>query len=45
MGQQIAHRMHTATLPGGVQNLGDGGFKTFMRIGYDELDATQAAAR
>ena len=31
-------------MPGGTQHFGDGSFDAFMRIGYDELDATQTSA-
>src|SRR5918995_4258096 len=36
--------MHPATLPGGTQDLGDGGFQTFVGVGDDQLHALQAAA-
>jgi hypothetical protein len=32
------------TLPGGTQHFGNGGFDAFIRIGDDELDATQTSA-
>ncbi len=37
--------MHATPLPGGVQNFTDGRFETLMRVGHNELNATQAAAR
>jgi hypothetical protein len=33
--------MHAAALPGGVQNLGDGGFEAFMCVGDNKLYAAQ----
>src|SRR5918995_3821974 len=36
--------MHPAALPGGTQDLRDGGFQTFVGVGDDQLYALQAAA-
>jgi hypothetical protein len=36
--------VHAATLPGGIQNLGDGGLQPFMRIRDKQLDPTQITA-
>ena len=44
MGQQIAHQMHAAALPCGMQHFGDGGFQSFMGIGDHQLDAAQATS-
>ena len=33
MGQGVAHEVHPAALPGGVQHLGDGGLDALMGIG------------
>jgi hypothetical protein len=43
MGQYVAHEVHAAALPRGVQHLGDGRLDALMSIGDDELDATQTA--
>ena len=34
--------MHAATLPGGLEDLGDGGLDALMAVADDQLDATQA---
>ena len=44
MGEQVAHQMHAAALPGGVQHLGDRGLQSFMGIGDHQLHAAQATA-
>src|SRR5215469_10972367 len=43
MGQHIAHEVHPAALPGGVQDLGDGSLQALMGIRDNQLDATQTA--
>ncbi len=43
MGQQVAHGVYPTALPGGVQQLGDGGFQPFMCIGDCQLDTAQTA--
>jgi hypothetical protein len=43
MGQHIAHEVHPATLPGGVQNFGNRRLEPLMRIRDHQLDAAQAA--
>jgi len=43
-GEDVAHEVDAAALPGGVQHLGDGGLDAFRGIGNHQLDATQAAA-
>ena len=43
MGQDIAHEVHPAALPRGVQNFGNRGFEPLMRIRDHQLDAAQAA--
>jgi hypothetical protein len=45
MGQEIAHQMHAAALPGGMQHPGDCGLQSFMGIGDHQLHAAQATAR
>ena len=42
MGQDIAHEVHPAALPGGMQNFGDRRFEPLMGIRDHQLDATQA---
>ena len=44
MRQRVAHEVHAAALPSGVENLADRGFDPLMGVGDDELDAAQAAA-
>jgi hypothetical protein len=44
MGQQVAHEMHAAALPGGMEDLCDRGLQPFMRVRDHQLDAAQAAA-
>ena len=44
IGHGIAHEVDAAALPGGAEYLGDGCLQSFMRIGDDQLDATQAAS-
>ena len=43
MGQHVAHEVHAAALPGGVQHLGDRGLQPFMGVRDHQLDAAQAA--
>jgi hypothetical protein len=43
MGQEVAHEMHAAALPSGMQYLGDRGLQSLMGIRDHELDAAQAA--
>ena len=43
MGQDIAHEVHAATLPGGVQDFGNRRLEPFMGIRDHQLDAAQAA--
>ena len=45
MGEHVAHEVHAAALPGGVQHLGDGGLQALVGVGDDQLDAAQAAPR
>jgi hypothetical protein len=42
MRQHIAHEVHAAALPGGVQHLGDGCLDAFMGVGDHQLDPAQA---
>jgi hypothetical protein len=44
MRQRVAHEVHAATLPSGVEHLGDGGLDALMGVRDDQLDAAQAAA-
>jgi hypothetical protein len=44
MRQDVPHEVNPAPLPGGIENLGNSRFKTFMGIGDDKLDATQSSA-
>jgi Ni,Fe-hydrogenase III component G len=44
MRQRIAHEVDAATLPAGVEHLGDGGLDALVGIGHDQFDAAQAAA-
>ena len=44
MCQSVAHEVHPATLPSGLQNLGDGGLDALVAVADDQLDPTQAAA-
>ena len=43
MGQEVAHEVYAAALPGGIQDPGGGGLEAFMGIGDHQLDAAQAA--
>lgn len=45
MRERVAHEVHAAALPGGVEHLGDSGLDALMGIRHDQLDAAQAAAR
>ena len=44
MRQRVAHEVHAAALPSGVEHLGHGGLDALVGIGHDQLDAAQAAA-
>ena len=44
MRQRVAHEVHPATLPGGLQYLGDGGLDALVAVADDQLDTTQAPA-
>lgn len=44
MGEQIAHEVHSAALPGGAEHFGDGRLDALVRVGDDELETAQAAA-
>jgi hypothetical protein len=44
MSQRIAHEVHAAPLPGGVEDLADGGLDALMGVGDNQLDAAQSAA-
>ena len=37
--QRVAHEVHAATLPTGVEHLGDGGLDALVGVGDDEFDA------
>jgi predicted thioesterase len=41
MSQRIAHEVHAAPLPGGVEDLADGGLDALMGVGDNQLDAAQ----
>lgn len=42
--QRVAHEVHAAALPSGVEHLADGGLDALVRVGHNRLDAAQAAA-
>src|SRR5262249_30109174 len=44
MRESVAHEVHAATLPGGVEYLGNGGLDAFVSVRDDQLDAAQATA-
>ena len=44
MRQDVAHEVHAAALPGGVEHLGDGRLDAFMGVRDHQLDAAQATA-
>jgi hypothetical protein len=44
MGQNIAHEVHPAALPGGVQDFGNGRLEPVMGIRDRQLDAAQSAS-
>jgi hypothetical protein len=44
MGQEVAHEVHAATLPGGIEHFGDGCLDALVRVRDHELDAPQASA-
>ena len=44
MGEGVAHPVHTAALPGSVEDTGYGGLEADVRIGDHQLHATQPAA-
>ena len=37
MGQEVAHEVYAAALPGGIQDPGSGGLEAFMGIGDTSL--------
>ena len=39
MRQRVAHEVHAAALPGGVEHLSDRGLDALMRVGDNQLDA------
>jgi hypothetical protein len=43
--EHVAHEVHAATLPCGMQNFCDGSLDAFMRVGDHQLDAAQTAPR
>ena len=43
MGRQVAQEVHTAPLPGRVQDPRDGRFQAFMGVGDHQFDTGQAA--
>ena len=38
-----AHDIHPAALPGGIENLGDGGLQHLLRVGDHQLGAARTA--
>ena len=44
MRQSVAHEVNPATLPGGLQNLGDGRLDALVAVADDQLDAAQTTA-
>ena len=44
MGENVAHEVNAATLPGGIEYLGDGGLDALVGVRDHELDATQTTA-
>ncbi len=44
MRQRVAHEVHAAARPDGVEHLADGGLDALVGVGDDQLDAAQAAA-
>jgi hypothetical protein len=45
MRERVAHEVHAAALPGGVEHLADGALDALVDVRHGELDATQPAAR
>src|SRR5207302_6938772 len=43
IGKRVAHEVYAAALPGGAQNLDDGGLQPLVRVRDYQLRATQAA--
>ena len=43
MGQGVAHDVHAAALPGGVEHLGDRRLEPLVGVGDAEIDASEAA--
>jgi len=44
-GQRVANEVHTASLPRRLEDFGHGSFEAQVRIGDDQPNATQSAAR
>ncbi len=44
IGQSISHEVNATPLPRCLEDLGDGGLQTFMRVRDDELDALSSSA-
>src|SRR6478736_5916543 len=44
MGEQVAHQMHAAALPGGMEYFGDRGLQSLVGIGDHQLHAAQPTA-
>jgi hypothetical protein len=45
MRQHLPHEVHAAALPGGTENLRDGGLDALMRVRDDQLHPAQPPAR
>ena len=43
VGQRVAHEVHAAALPGGLEHLGSSGLDPQMGVGDDQLHTPQAA--
>jgi hypothetical protein len=44
MSQRVAHEVDAATLPGDAEHRRDGGLDAPVRVGHNQLGATQAVA-
>lgn len=44
VGENVAHEVDPAALPGRAEHLGDGGLQAFVGVGDDQLDASEATA-
>jgi hypothetical protein len=44
MSQRVAHEVDAATLPEGVEHLGDGGIDALVSVGHAQPDTMRAAA-